>query len=184
MARPQVADGGTACRRGVSLRVYSMSSRGRLTRGGSPTRWFGEGLTTPLRKKLKCYEMEWSYQPVIVIKKRGSQSDHNKRLPLYNTFPFFSLLGRSSEKDMWVLPHPLSSCPQLGFPNIRFPSGYLTKWLIKMVGCHLNIIINYANKICFCHLFLFSPSAVAGNWPTSLAEVNQMAPFHFNYTSS
>ena len=24
------------------------------------------------------------YQPVIVIKKRGSQSDHNKRLPLYN----------------------------------------------------------------------------------------------------
>ena len=23
------------------------------------------------------------YQPAIVIKKRGSQSDHNKRLPLY-----------------------------------------------------------------------------------------------------
>jgi len=23
------------------------------------------------------------YQPVIVIKKRGSQIDHNKRLPLY-----------------------------------------------------------------------------------------------------
>jgi len=78
---------------------------------------------------------------------------------------------------MWVIPHPLSSHPQLGFPNILFPSGYLTKWLIKMVGCLLNIIINYANKFCFARLFLFSLSAVAGNWPTSLAEANQMAPF-------
>jgi hypothetical protein len=26
----------------------------------------------------------YCYQPVIVIKKRGSRSDHNKRLPLYN----------------------------------------------------------------------------------------------------
>jgi len=71
-------------------------------------------------------------------------------------------------------PSPLSSRPQLGFPNILFPSAYLTKWLIKMVGCLRNMIINYANKICFCHLFLFSP---AGNWPTSLAEAKQMAPF-------
>ena len=43
----------TACRRGVSLRMYSMSSRVQLTRGGSPARWFGEGLPTPRSKKIK-----------------------------------------------------------------------------------------------------------------------------------
>ena len=48
----------TACRRGMSLRTYSLSSRGQLTRGGSPARWFGEGLTASRRKELKCYELE------------------------------------------------------------------------------------------------------------------------------
>jgi len=38
MARPQVADGGTAFRYGVQLRIYWIISRGHPTRGG-PTAW-------------------------------------------------------------------------------------------------------------------------------------------------
>jgi hypothetical protein len=52
MARPQVANGGTACRYGRWLRIYKISSRAQPTRGGTPAWGMGEVLTTPHREKL------------------------------------------------------------------------------------------------------------------------------------
>jgi hypothetical protein len=48
MARPRVADGGTASEYGGQLRICS---RGQPTRGGPPAWGLGEVLTTPHRKK-------------------------------------------------------------------------------------------------------------------------------------
>jgi hypothetical protein len=53
MARPRVADGGTASEYGRYLQICS---RGQPTRGGPPAWGLGEVLTTPHRKKLPCYE--------------------------------------------------------------------------------------------------------------------------------
>jgi hypothetical protein len=51
MARPQVADGGTASYMEGSCEKNLISSRGQPTRGGPPAWGVGEVLTTPLRKK-------------------------------------------------------------------------------------------------------------------------------------
>jgi hypothetical protein len=51
MARPRVADGGTASSNGEYQRIYRKSSRGQTTRGGPPTLGLGLGLTTSHCKK-------------------------------------------------------------------------------------------------------------------------------------
>ena len=50
MARPHVADGGTASN-------MEGSSRGQPTRGGPPAWGLGEVLTTPTRNNISFYEM-------------------------------------------------------------------------------------------------------------------------------
>jgi len=57
MARPQVADGGTASRYGGQLRIYSINNRGQPKRGGPPAWGVGDMLETPHRKKPPRYEM-------------------------------------------------------------------------------------------------------------------------------
>jgi hypothetical protein len=53
MARPQVADGGTASNMGGGeLRIYRISIRGQPTRGGPPALGLGEGLTTTHRENV------------------------------------------------------------------------------------------------------------------------------------
>ena len=52
MARPQVADGGTACRYGEWLRIYGISSRGQSTRDGPPAWGLGDVVTTPHHENL------------------------------------------------------------------------------------------------------------------------------------
>jgi hypothetical protein len=52
MARPRVADGGTASRYGGQLRIHCRSSRGQPSRGGPPAWGLGEVLTTPRRKSM------------------------------------------------------------------------------------------------------------------------------------
>jgi hypothetical protein len=57
MARPQVADGGTASDMEGSCEYIEKSSGWQPTRGG-PSAWgLGEVLTTPHRKNVFCYEM-------------------------------------------------------------------------------------------------------------------------------
>jgi hypothetical protein len=53
MARPRVADGGTASEYGGQLRICSC---GQPTSGGPKAWGLGEVLTTPHRKELPCYE--------------------------------------------------------------------------------------------------------------------------------
>jgi hypothetical protein len=52
IARPEVANGETACRYGGYLQLYLISRRGQQTRGGPTALWFGEVLTDPHRKNL------------------------------------------------------------------------------------------------------------------------------------
>jgi hypothetical protein len=56
MARPQVADGGTASSYGRSQRIYLITSRGQLTRGDPQLSGLDEVLRTPHHKNLRCYE--------------------------------------------------------------------------------------------------------------------------------
>jgi hypothetical protein len=76
MARPRVADRGTASSYGGYLRIHCIISRGQMTRGGPPDWGLGVGLTTPHNKNkpvtkhkhesrtwtdsIKCWEtMKW-----------------------------------------------------------------------------------------------------------------------------
>jgi hypothetical protein len=51
----------TASSYGGYLRMYCISSRVQLTRGGPPAFGVGEGLAIPHRKKPTCYEMLYRY---------------------------------------------------------------------------------------------------------------------------
>jgi len=51
VARPQVADGGTASRCDGQLRIHRVRSRGQQTMEGPPACGVGEVLTTTRRKK-------------------------------------------------------------------------------------------------------------------------------------
>jgi hypothetical protein len=55
MARPQVADGRTACNMEGNCGIYWIISRGHPRSGGPPVWVLGEVLTTPHRKNLSCY---------------------------------------------------------------------------------------------------------------------------------
>jgi hypothetical protein len=57
MARPQVADGGSASNMEGSSENVGISRREQPTRGGPPAWWLGEVLTTPHCNNVSCYEM-------------------------------------------------------------------------------------------------------------------------------
>jgi hypothetical protein len=56
MARPQVADGGTASECEGYLRIYRISCRRCPTRGGPPAWGLGEMVTFLHPKNVRCYE--------------------------------------------------------------------------------------------------------------------------------
>ena len=55
MARPQVADGGTASNMEGSCEYIEKNSRGQPTMGGPLALGLDEVLTTPHRKNVSCY---------------------------------------------------------------------------------------------------------------------------------
>jgi hypothetical protein len=56
LARPRVADGGTASTYGGELRIYLIIIRGEQTMVGPPAWGLGVRLTTLHRKNQTCYE--------------------------------------------------------------------------------------------------------------------------------
>ena len=56
MARPQVADGGTASNMEGGREYIKKNSREQPTRSGPPAWGLAEVLTTPQRRNLSCYE--------------------------------------------------------------------------------------------------------------------------------
>jgi hypothetical protein len=76
MARPRVADGGTASSYGGQQLIYSISSRGQTTRGGPQAWGFGVGLTI-LHHKNKLFTKN-------LIELRAWTDSLDKRPKLWN----------------------------------------------------------------------------------------------------